>query len=105
MNFDWLGEVGFAGITNKVWLIGLALLAAAVFAVIAIADNAVEDTLDTAKDAGRAEAVSEGKSTTLKQNKDANDAEDQIRRGGAAAVDGCLRDNRGGSVGCERFRD
>lgn len=89
----------------KAWgaiLLALAMLA---WVVVQIADNAVEDTLDTAKEAGAAAAESTGKSTTLKQNKDAKDAEDEIRRGGDAAVDGCLSDARGDARGCERFRD
>ena len=87
----------------KIWLGLLALLAAGAFVVIAIADNAVEDTLERAKDAGAAEAESAGKSVTLQQNKDANDAEDEVRRGGTAARDGCVSGARGDASGCERF--
>ena len=101
----WLTAKGFLGLKNGFWLLILAGIAAIAFTFIQIADNAVEDTLDTAKTAGRAEAESAGKSTILQQNKDANDAEDQIRRGGDAAVSGCVSDARGDASGCERFRD
>ena len=89
----------------KIWLAIVAGLAMIAFAAIKIADNRDKRMIETAQESGAVKAQSEGKSTTLKQNKDANDAEDEVRRGGDAAVDSCLRDNRGGSVGCERFRN
>lgn len=97
----------FTSLTPKGWLaIGAVVaLIGAVSAVVLIADNRDKRMIETAQESGAVKAESEGKSTTLKQNKDANDAEDKIRRGGDAAVDSCLRDNRAGSVGCERFRD
>ena len=99
----WMAAKGFLGLKNGFWVLIAALIAAGSFTLIAIANNAVEDTLDTAKTAGRSQAESEGKSVTLDQNRKANDAEDEVRRGGPAATDGCLSNARGDSAGCERF--
>ena len=87
----------------KVWLAILAAITAMAGAFIVIADNRDKRMIETAKESGAVQAESEGKSTTLKQNKDANDAEDQVRRGGPAAVDGCVSGARGDASGCERF--
>ena len=103
----WLTAKGLLGLKNQWWVIILAGIAALAFTVITIADNAVEDTLNTAKDAGKAQAESEGKSTTLKQNKDANDAGNQVRdnRGGAM-YDECLRSSSNDTrANCEQFRN
>lgn len=91
------------GVKVKAWLAILAVAAGMAFVIVRIADNAFEDTLDTAAGKGRAEAESDGKSVTLQQNKDANDAEVEVQRGGSAARDGCVSGARGDASGCERF--
>lgn len=97
-----------ASITPKGWLvIGAAvLLASAVTAVVLIADNRDKRMIETASDAGAAEAVAEGHQTTLQQTGDANEAGNQVRDDrGNARYDECLR-----SVAethrsfCERYR-
>lgn len=93
------------GLKNLWWLAILALIAAAATTAIAIADNAVEDTLHTAEKAGAAKAVVKSHETTLKQAKDANDAESDVERGGDAAVAECVRGARAGTAaGCDRFQ-
>ena len=96
----------FLGVKGKIWSIILALVVAGVFVIIAVADNAVEDTLDVAKDAGRAEAVVAGQKTTLDQLEAANDAEDEIRFDrDNARYTACVRDAAPGfAASCERFR-
>ncbi|GEM_PF-3411168 len=89
----------------KIWLAILAALGMLAWVAIEIADNRDKRLIETAQENGATKAESAGKSTTLKQNKDANDAEDEIRRGGDAAVAGCMSDARGDSSGCERFRN
>lgn len=97
----------FASLTPKGWIIiaFVTLVIASITAVVLIADNRDKRMVETAQESGAIQARSEGKSTTLQQNKDANHAEDEIRRGGDAAVDGCMRDARGSGAGCERFRN
>lgn len=102
----WLAAEGLLGIKNKWWMLGIALILAASATVIAIADNAVEDFRDTAKDAGAATAVVAGQRDILNQVERANNAEQEISRSGdAARFDRCLRiatpDTR---ANCERFR-
>lgn len=101
----WLAAEGLLGIKNKWWMLGVALILAVSATVIAIADNRDKRLIETAQESGAVKAESEGKSTTLKQNRDANDAENEVSRGGAAAVDGCVSNARGDTAGCERFRD
>ena len=82
----------FAGLEVKIWLAIAVFLAGVAFVVIQVADNAVEDTLDTAKDAGAAAAVIEGQRDVLTQVERAEDAEDEIRRSGdATAYERCMR--------------
>lgn len=88
----WLTAQGLLGIKNLWWVLGIALIAAASATVIAVADNAVEDTLNTAKNAGASEAVVAGQKTTLSQNKDATDAGNEVRDNrGNAMFDECVR--------------
>jgi hypothetical protein len=61
-------------------LAALALLAALVFTVVRIFDNAVEDGIDAAKEAGSSTAVITGNKVTLDQVGVANDAGYEIRR-------------------------
>lgn len=89
----------------KIWLAILAAISAIAGAFIIIADNRDKRMIETAQESGAVKAESAGKSVTLDQNRSANNAEDKVRRGGAAAVDGCVSDARGDSSGCERFRD
>ena len=94
----------FAGLEVKIWLAIAVFLAGVAFVVIQVADNAVEDTLDTAKDAGAAEAVIEEKNQTLDQLGDANDAEQDLRgERNADRYSQCLSDSRDKSR-CERYR-
>ena len=90
----------------KVWLAILAIVAGMAFVIVRIADNAFEDTLDTAADRGRAEAEVEGHETTLEQLERANDAEDDIRFDrDNARYTACLRDVAPGyEASCERYR-
>lgn len=96
----------FAGLKVKVWLALAGVLAVVAFVVIRVADNAVEDTLDTAKEAGASGVVIAGQEQTLDQLGDANDAEKDLRAGGersAARYDQCLQDSRRRAA-CERYR-
>jgi len=99
----------FAGsITPKGWIVagGIALLVAGVTAAVLIADNAVEDTLNTAEKAGEAKAVSQGYETTLDQLEKANEAENAVRLDrDNARYTACLRDVAPGyAASCERYR-
>lgn len=94
---------GLLGMKNWVWIAVMSALVAAAFVVVSIADNTVESGLDRAEQSGASKAVAEGQAVTLDQVGKANEAEQDIDRGGAAAVDGCVSDARGDSTGCERF--
>lgn len=96
----------FGGVRNYVWLAALAIGAAIIFTIITIADNAVEDTLDTAKDAGKAEAVAEGHETTLEQTGAANEAGNEVRDNrGNARYNECVRSvAQSHRAYCERYR-
>lgn len=89
----------------KAWLGILALTGIIVGAWITIADNRDKRMVETARDAGGNAAVVQGQQTTLEQNRSANDAEQVVRRGGDAAVAGCMSDARGHASGCSRFAD
>ena len=102
----WLIGRGLLGLRRWHWLLAIGALVAAAFVVVEIADNAVEDTLDTAADKGRAEAVAEGQRGVLEQVERAGNAETEIARGGdVGRYDRCLlnasEDTR---ANCERFR-
>ncbi|MBX7496745.1 hypothetical protein K3172_12840 [Qipengyuania sp. 6B39] len=90
----------------KAWLMIAAVIAGLAFVAIRIADNAFEDTLDTAKDAGKAEAVVEGHETTLQQVGAANEAGNQVRDDrGNSRYDECVRSATDATAGnCERYR-
>ena len=97
-----------ASITPKGWLVigAVALLVAGVTAVVLISDNRDERLIETAETSGESKAVTRGYETTLSQTKDANDAEQDLQRGGdrsAAKYDQCLQDARTKSR-CEQFR-
>jgi uncharacterized protein YdbL (DUF1318 family) len=82
----------FGGVRNWIWMGALVAAGVVAFVVIKVADNAVEDTLDAAKEAGAANAVAEGHETTLKQTENANAAGNQVRDDrGNARYDECLR--------------
>ncbi len=102
----FLAAKGFLGLKNGIWLVILAAIAAVAFTVIAIADNAVEDTLKTAKDSGAAEAAVAGQRDILSQVERANNAEQEIiRSGDDARYARCLRNATPSTIGnCERFR-
>lgn len=105
----FLGAAGLGGIRNYIWLIAAVLVALVFVAVVTIADNAVEDSLDRAGKQGEAigaqGATIAGQNQTLDQLGDANNAEQDLRRGGernAVAYDECLRNNRRPGA-CERY--
>lgn len=92
--------------TAKIWmaLLGLALIVGGTLVVIS--KNRDAKLVDTGREAGGNAAVVEGQRDILSQVERANNAEQEITRGGdAAAYDRCLRyataDSR---AGCERFR-
>lgn len=95
------------GVKGKIWLVILAALAFAAGVVIVIADNAVEDTLNTAKEAGAATAIVEGHKTTLEQTGKANEAGNQVRDNRDNAVyDQCVRAATAATrINCEAFRN
>ena len=104
--FEALGIAKFfSSLTPKGWLIiaAIGVAIASVTAIVLIADNRDKRMIETAQDSGRTEAESEGKSVTLDQNRKANDAEDEVRRGGPVAGSGCVSNDRGDGTGCERF--
>lgn len=91
----------------KIWLAIVAGLAMIAFAAIKIADNRDKRMIETAQESGAVKAQSEGKSTTLKQNKDANDAGNKVRdnRDGALYAE-CLRSSTDATrANCEQFRN
>lgn len=102
---DLLGTV-IGPFTAKIWLgiLGIALIAAGTFVVIA--KNRDNKLVETGRKAGASEAVTKGHESTLGQLKDANDAEQGIRAGGERNADRynqCLQDSdRPGS--CARYK-
>ncbi len=93
-------------VTSKLflWALGLSLIVGGTLVVI----NKNRDTklVTTGKEAGAATAVVAGQEAILNQVEAANNAEQEITRGGdAAAFDRCVRyataDSR---AGCDRFR-
>lgn len=108
--WGWLGKAGLGGFRNYVWIIGIALLLAAIAGAVMVANNFVEDAFDTTeqlgREAGEQGAVIAGQQTTLDQLGDANDAEQDLRAGGIRSAErysGCLRDSRRPEA-CERYR-
>ena len=95
------------GIRNWVWLAALAIIAAIAFVVIEIADNRDKRMIQTAEESGAVQAQSEGKSTTLQQNKDAADAGNQVRDNrGNAMFDECVRSATPATrANCAAFRN
>ncbi|MCB2079628.1 MAG: hypothetical protein KDE55_18270, partial [Novosphingobium sp.] len=69
----------FLSLKAGAWLAIVAGLGLLVFTTVRVFDNAVEDGLDTARQAGATDAVKTGQDTTLSQIGDANNASDQIR--------------------------
>lgn len=102
----WLTASGLLGLKNWIWLLLALLLALGTFAVIAIADNAFEDTIETSKRIGAAEAISAGQETTLDQIGDATHAGNEIRNDhGDRKYRQCLHDSAPGYEGsCERYK-
>lgn len=101
----WLLAAGARGIARWVWIALIAAAMAAAFVIVAIAKNRDAALIETATDAGAAEAVIAGHETTFEQLEDADDAEQDLRSSGernAARYDDCLRNSRTGN--CERFR-
>lgn len=78
--------------TAKIWmgLLGIVLIAAGT--AVVIAKNRDAKLVDTGREAGSAGAVAEGRKIILDQVGKANEAEDQVRRGGdAERYQRCLR--------------
>lgn len=102
----WLTASGLLGLKNWVWLLLALFLALGTFAVITISDNAIEDTIETSKRAGAAEAVSAGQESTLDQIGDATHAGNEIRNDrGDRKYRQCLRDSAPGyESSCERYK-
>lgn len=106
MNIARLLDTALGPFKVKVWLAILAGMAMLAGVVITIADNRDKRMVETAKDSGAAEAVILGQQDTFEQLERANDAEDQIVRGGdVARYERCLRnaspDTR---ANCARFQ-
>lgn len=92
--------------TAKIWLgiLGIALIIGATFVVMS--KNRDAKLVETGREAGTAGAVATGQAAILKQVERANNAEQEITRGGdAARYDRCLRNaTPDTSANCERFR-
>ena len=101
----FLAAKGWLGLKNQWWLLIVFAIATISATAITIAKNRDTAMIDTAKEAGATTAISEGRKTTLDQNRKANDAENDVKRGGNAAYDECVRASRTGSAACDRFRD
>lgn len=102
---DLLGTV-IGPFTAKLWLglLGLVLIAAGTFVVIV--KNRDARLVETAKDSGAAEAVVIGQRDILGQVERANNAEQEVHRGGdAARFDRCVRNSTPDTrANCDRFR-
>jgi hypothetical protein len=92
--------------TAKIWLAILTALALAAWAVVQIADNSDRRKIEVAKEAGAAGAVIGGQRDILDQVERANNAEQEIHRGGDAdRHERCLRIATDATrANCERFR-
>jgi hypothetical protein len=102
----FLAAAGYKGLKNWIWIALVALIVAAIWTFVAVADRRHENALDVAADAGALGAVVAGQAQTLDQLGDANNAEETLRTAGersAARFDQCLLDNRDKST-CERYR-
>lgn len=90
----------------KFWLGIVAALGVLAFAAIKIADNRDKRMIETAQESGANEAVVEGQRDILNQVERANNAEQEINRGGDTAhFDRCLRNATADTrANCERFR-
>ena len=102
----WLAGGGAFGLARWMWiLVAGALIAGAAHCAIRIADNAVETTVSTAKQAGAAEAVAAGQDITIRQTGAAHDARVEIRNDDRdARFCECLRTASGRTAGhCIRF--
>jgi hypothetical protein len=106
----WLGETALGGLPR--WLIGVLILAAfglLIFAVERAHEHTVDKTISTisttAHDAGVAQAVSAGQTTTLNQVGAAHAASNEIRAGAnSAKYNECLRDSAPGyAASCARY--
>lgn len=100
----FLAAAGFKGLKNWIWIAIIGAIIAAIWAVVAIADRRHENALETAKQAGAAEAVAVGQQITIDQVKDAKNAADQIRNDrGFVRYCQCVRDAAPGFAGnCRR---
>lgn len=100
---DFIGSIAPKG-----WLaIGAVVAVLAIVAVIiANANDILDETRETAREAGESGAVIAGQEQTLDQLEDANNAERDVESGGersTAAYNECLRNNRRPET-CERNR-
>lgn len=93
-------------VTSKVflWALGLALILGGTLVVIS--KNRDAKLVDTGREAGSAATVATGQAAILEQVERANDAEEEVARGGdAARYDRCLRNATADTrANCERFR-
>lgn len=91
---NWLLAKSLFGAPRWLLMLGIILALASAGAIItANIDSSVKTISKTARDAGNAEAVSQGQETTLKQVEKANEAATQIR------------DNRGLARFCQCVRN
>ena len=86
-------------------LLAFGLIAAGI--AIKIASDRDQKMINTAASAGASAAVAAGQKTTLKQNKDASDASNQIRNDvGDAVYNQCLRSATSATrTNCESLRN
>lgn len=100
----WFVKPGAFGFLNWLWIVAVAAL---IGTVVLIVDNAVDDAFDRAETKGALEAINAGQETTLEQVGAANEAEQEINRGGRSrdAYDSCMRHAATGfESGCDRYR-
>ncbi|QIG80004.1 hypothetical protein [Stakelama tenebrarum] len=100
---SWLAAKGALGLARGAWI---AIVAALIAAAVLIAAAWFDSALDRAADAGATEAARAGGQKTLEQLGKANDAEDDLRRGGERSAERyaeCMRWART-PANCERYR-
>lgn len=99
---SWLAAKGLLGLARWAWV---AVIAAVIAVGVIVVDNAFEDTLETAKEAGASGAVVAGQNQTLEQVGKANEATTDFRLDtGHVRFCECLRSASPATAGnCVRY--
>ncbi|MXP24799.1 hypothetical protein GRI39_01900 [Altererythrobacter indicus] len=99
---------GLLGLKNWIWIAVIAALVACAFVAVSVVDNALDDVVDTSKQAGASEQREGDLRETMKRVEEGDAVRNNIERegqrgAGSAIYDQCLRANRGSSENCQRF--